>query len=297
VDETALITLLRGARQADDVVGRLREGSLEARRDKIAEAVASPEWAAGPAQLISTYQRHAIVERNGALMRVEIIDSDGEIELGKVEVFQVATPVNDIGAEVMETAEAAVGLIMAEDYEGATPLVASIANALSYKGDLQLQITTEVARRGVQRDAWWHQVVTERMGTEGLVTGLASLDETDLPASVDRLKLAIAETATVAQAAIKTLGADEDALPEIEEAAQDIAADLKYAIQALSTVDREDVAAMKGVFEGVNSTAGYLYLGAKFLKALAEGSDEAEAEAEADDVADADAGTDTGESA
>ncbi len=271
MDETALITLLRGARRADDVVGRLREGSLEARRDKIAEAVADPEWVAGPAQLINTYHRHAIVEKNGTLMRVEIMDEDGTLALGKVEVFQVETPVNDIGAEVMETAEAAVDMIMLEDYEGATPLVASIANALSYKGDLKLQIETELARRSVQRTAWWHQVVRERMGEKGLIAGLATLDETDLAASVEALKIAVTETAATAQEAIKKLGEDDDVLPEIEEAAKDIAADLKYAIQALTGVDREDAAAMRGVFEGVNSTAGFLYLGAQFLKGLAEG--------------------------
>lgn len=272
MDDNALITLLRDARQADDVVDRLREGSLEDRRTKIAEAVASPEWPAGPAQVLHTYQHHAIVERNGTLMRVKVVDEDdGSVALGKVEVFQIETPVNDIGAEVMETAEAAVDLIMGEDYEGATPLVASIANALSYKGDLQQRITTEVSRRSVQRDAWWHQVVIERMGTKGLVAGLATLDENDLAGSLATLKARVVEAAAMAQAAITKLGEDEDVLPEIEEAAGDIAADLKYAIQALATVDREDEAAVRGVFEGVNSTAGVLNLGARFLHGLVEG--------------------------
>jgi len=268
VNDAAIISLLRNVRQADDVLSRLRDGSLEVRRERIAEALASPDWAAGPAQLLATYPHHALIEKNDILMRVRVEEEDGKIELGEVEVFDIPDKVGDVGAEVMETAKAAVDLILADDYDAATPLVAGIANALNYKGDLGEQVATEVSKRSIQRDAWWHKVVREGVGEDAQIE-IPAPRENDLPGSIDDLREALTTAArTVAEVVQQIPG--ERATKEIVEAARDIAADMKYAIQALGAASRDDEAELAGVYEGVSGMASHLLMGAKFLASLAE---------------------------
>ena len=268
MNDAAIISLLRNVRQADDVLSRLRDGSLEVRRERIAEALASPDWAAGPAQLLATYPHHALIEKNDILMRVRVEEEDGKIELGEVEVFDIPDKVGDVGAEVMETAKAAVDLILADDYDAATPLVAGIANALNYKGDLGEQVATEVSKRSIQRDAWWHKVVREGVGEDAQIE-IPAPRENDLPGSIDDLREALTTAArTVAEVVQQIPG--ERATKEIVEAARDIAADMKYAIQALGAASRDDEAELAGVYEGVSGMASHLLMGAKFLASLAE---------------------------
>jgi len=268
VNDAAIISLLRNVRQADDVLSRLRDGSLEVRRERIAEALASPDWAAGPAQLLATYPHHALIEKNDILMRVRVEEEDGKIELGEVEVFDIPDKVGDVGAEVMETAKAAVDLILADDYDAATPLVAGIANALNYKGDLGEQVATEVSKRSIQRDAWWHKVVREGVGEDAQIE-IPAPRANDLPGSIDDLREALTTAArTVAEVVQQIPG--ERATKEIVEAARDIAADMKYAIQALGAASRDDEAELAGVYEGVSGMASHLLMGAKFLASLAE---------------------------
>jgi len=268
VNDAAIISLLRNVRQADDVLSRLRDGSLEVRRERIAEALASPDWAAGPAQLLATYPHHALIEKNDILMRVRVEEEDGKIELGEVEVFDIPDKVGDVGAEVMETAKAAVDLILADDYDAATPLVAGIANALNYKGDLGEQVATEVSKRSIQRDAWWHKVVREGVGEDAQIE-IPAPRENDLPGSIDDLREALTTAArTVAEVVQQIPG--ERATKESVEAARDIAADMKYAIQALGAASRDDEAELAGVYEGVSGMASHLLMGAKFLASLAE---------------------------
>lgn len=268
MNDAAIISLLRNVRQADDVLSRLRDGSLEVRRERIAEALASPDWAAGPAQLLATYPHHALIEKNDILMRVRVEEEDGKIELGEVEVFDIPDKVGDVGAEVMETAKAAVDLILADDYDAATPLVAGIANALNYKGDLGEQVATEVSKRSIQRDAWWHKVVREGVGEDAQIE-IPAPRANDLPGSIDDLREALTTAArTVAEVVQQIPG--ERATKEIVEAARDIAADMKYAIQALGAASRDDEAELAGVYEGVSGMASHLLMGAKFLASLAE---------------------------
>jgi len=269
VKDAAIISLLRNVRQAEDVLSHLREGSLEFRRDRIAEALASSEWAAGPAQLLATYPHHALAEKNGILMRVRIEEEDGKIELGEVEVFDIPDKVGDVGAEVMETAKAAVSMILADDYDAAIPLVAGIANALNYKGDLGEQVATEVSKRSIQRDAWWHKVVREGVGEDAQIE-IPAPRAHDLPGSVDDLRAALTTAAKSTAESIQLLSKAEGTSKEIEEAARDIAADMKYAIQALDAASRDDEAELAGVYEGVSSMASHLLMGAKFLSSLAE---------------------------
>lgn len=265
--DAAVISSLRSARKVEDTVSVLKQSSLEARASRIAEALADPTWGAGPAELVATYPHHALAEKNGILMRVRISEEDDKILLGRVEVHEIPESVGDVGAEVMETAKVAVDHILAEDYSSATPLVASIANALNYKGALKQRIQTEVAKRSIQRDAWWHSVVREHLGDDAKVEIPAPAQ--DVMESITTLKDTLVKNAQFASVAIKKLSEDDSISEAIEEAAKDIAADLKYAIQALSGVDTESVNDMNGIYEGVASMAGYLMLGVKFLGDLA----------------------------
>jgi hypothetical protein len=268
VDDTAIISVLRNARKADDRLSRLREGSLELRRERIIEALQDPDWAAGPAQLMATYPHHALANRDGTLMRVKIEDQDdGTITLGKVDVYEVSEPIGNVAAEVMEAAKAAVAHILADDIESATPLVAGIANALNFKGDLARQVQTEVAKRSVQRDATWHKTVREALGADARVE-LPAIREGDLTGTLDDLKSALTTAARTTAASLKRL-AEANAPAASTTTARDIAADLKYAIQALTTADRQDESELAGVYEGVANMAGHLLLGAEYLKALA----------------------------
>lgn len=275
MDDTAIISVLRTARKADDRLSRLREGSLEVRREQIIEALQAPEWAAGPAQLVATYSHHVLASRDGTLMRVRIEDqADGSVTLGKVEVYEVSEPVGDVVSEVMEAAKVAVGHILADDLEAATPLVAGIANALNFRGDLAQKMQTEVAKRSVQRDAAWHHIVREALGADAKIE-LPAIIEGDLPGTMDALKAALIEAARTAAASIKTL-AEMSPPAGTKAAAREIAADLKYAIQALTTADRQDESELAGVYEGVANMAGHLLLGVRFLKGLAEDTKDTE---------------------
>ena len=278
-NNTAIIDTLRSARKADDALSHLRAGSMEARSERIQEALASAEFDAGPARLIYTYPRHALCEREGILMRVAITETDGKIVLGKIEVHDLPEKVADIGHEVMETAKVASALILAEDYAAAGPLVASIANALSYGGDLKRQVESEIAKRSVRRDAWWHKVVAEAVGADTeVVLPVMGEGENALVEAIDALKTTLLECAAATAVSITALSQRE--IPsQIESAASDIAADLKYAIQALSGVNRNDVAEMTGIYEGVAEMSGHLMLGAKFLAGLAlESTDQPESD-------------------
>ena len=279
-DDSALISALRTSRKVDDIAERLKEGSLEARFGRIAEAMLDPEWSAGPATLIATYPHHAVADKNGVIMKVGIKESDEGIEFGKVEVFDIPTSVTDLGQEVMETALAAVDHILDEDFEGATPMIASIANALSVQGSRKSQIETEIAKRGVTRQAWWHSVVAARM--EGVEVPLPKPREggdqlEDLGGSCSDLAEHLAEAAASVAESLKTFDENDATPKEIVDLARDVVEDLKDSIHALATADRENADELAGVFEGVGSVAGHLLLGVQFLKSLAEQEQKSEA--------------------
>lgn len=272
-NSAAIVDVLRTVRGSDDQLASLKAESLEVRRERIAEAAAKSDWVGGPAELIATYTHHALLDKQGTLMRVRVTeDKSGKVAFDKPEVFHIPMPTADVGREVMETAKSAVNKILDNKFEDATPMVAAIANALHASGDLKRQITTEIAKRSITRDAWWHKVVGEHMEKLG-VTVEHTLDNPadpeQLARAVDALTSSLIEAATTASNSIKRM-AERTNVPEaITSAAKDIAADLKYAIQALTGAARDDSAELQGVFEGVGAVAGQLRLGAAFLATLA----------------------------
>lgn len=279
-NSAAIVDALRSVRGTDDTLSRLKSESLEARRDRIAEALAKSDWAGGPADLVATYPHHALANKNGVLMRVKVTESEGKLSFEKPEVFQLPMPVADAAAEVMETAKVAADKILDGKFEEATPMVATIANALHTSGDLHRKITTEIAKRSIGRDAWWHTVVGEHMEKLGQKVERYQPDNPatteQLAQAVDTLQASLIETATSAALSMKQMAERKDVPEAITSAARDIAADLKYGIQALAGVRRDDPAEMQGVYEGVGAVTGQLRLGAQFLATLAGPSGSAE---------------------
>jgi len=269
----SVVDVLRTVRGAEDpVLAKLKAESLEARRDRIAAAVASTEWAAGPAELIATYPHHALVSKDGAQLRVRVTESEGgQIVLDKVEVFSLAQPTPDVVDEVFATAEAAVDHILREDFEAATPMVAAVANAIYTSGDLHRRIATKVAERSIARSAWWHQVVREHMekigAVESIVVGHVNNPDS-LLAAISDLKTTLIAEAKIAADAVNELAGSKSVSGSIQETARDVVADLKYAIQALAGTSSDNIEEATGVYEGVAAVANQLRLGARFLASL-----------------------------
>lgn len=271
----AVVDVLRTVRgYEDDVLMKIKSESLEARRERIAAAAASSDWAGGPAELIATYPHHALVTKDGAQMRVRVNeDEQGNITFDKIEVFALAQPTPDVAGEVFETAKAAVDKILDDDIESATPMVAAIANAIYTSGDLHRRISSEVAKRSINRTAWWHQVVRERAHQIGAVEAIQIAqpnDEKALGEAIETLRAALVEDAAQASSAVKKLAERTGTPVAIQEAARDIVADLKYAIQALSSVAKTNVEEMTGIYEGVGAVANQLRLGVRFLASLSD---------------------------
>lgn len=276
MDNETVLNTLRAVRQSDDVVDRLKAESLEARRERIKEAMADPAWALGPAELVATYPKHAIANKNGTLVRFKVVESEeGSIAFEKPETLHIPMPTADIGREVMETALAAVDKIYLNETDEAAPMVAAIANAIYTSGDLRKRVMTEVAKRSVARVAWWHDVVAEHMADSvERIDIVKTDDQATLINAVEDLKTALTVEAQRAAAAIERLAETEDS-NVLEAAARDIATDLKYAIQALDGANRESVEELTGVYEGIGTVATQLRTGARFLESLAgkDGSD------------------------
>ena len=147
---TTIIDTLRASRKSDDVLDRLRVNSVEARRDKIAEALAKEDWDFGPAELIYTYDFHVLANKDGELIQVAVSeDNDGSIKLGEAKKKSISTPVNNVAFEMLETAKSAAERIMSDDFEEAAPMISNIAKTVDVKGDLQRQLGMEVALRSL----------------------------------------------------------------------------------------------------------------------------------------------------
>src|SRR5690606_21713333 len=91
-DNTAIIETLRASRGEVDLVQKLKEGSLEARRERLAKALRDPAWEAGPAELIATYPHHVAARKDGVIMRIPITEDADAIRLGRPEIFSIPTP-------------------------------------------------------------------------------------------------------------------------------------------------------------------------------------------------------------
>jgi len=256
---------LREARGAVDLISKLREGSLESRRERIVEALQDPKWTAGPAELIASYQHHVIARKEGVLMRIPVTEEEKRITFGKADIFSVPTPVEDIGTEVMETAKAAVDLILGEDYEAAMPMVQGIAGAMDVKGDLQRRISMSVQLKSLGRKTWWEETVNEQFAHEVEIPQWDEAGSSVTAEAIESLNKVLKEGATRAVVALKSLHAAGGQDTGGIECASDIAEDLKSAISILNDVDRTNLEEMLQVHEEVRQVVPRLLAGINFL--------------------------------
>jgi len=274
-NETAVVETLRAARGEVDIVAKLKEGSLEARRDRLAEALRDPSWDGGPAELIATYPHHVLARKDGVIMRIAVVEDKDAIRLGKLEVFSIPTPIPNVGEELMATAMSAAELVLKEDYESATPMIRGIAGTLDVKGDVQRRLAMDVALRGLGRKTWWQDIVREQV-KEAVELPLPRTDGDDpkklVSDSIDDVLAFLKERAATAVQALKDLSKNESTHRGAIECARDIAEDIKSAIGVLSGVNRDDLEEMSRVYEAVGRVAPRLLCGIKFLSQLANGS-------------------------
>jgi len=271
---TTIAEALREARGEVDLITKLKEGSLEARRERIVAALESSEWDGGPAELVASYQHHVIARKDGVIMRIPVTEADGGgFSFGKADIFSVPTPANDIGTEVMETAKTAVDLILGENYEAATPMVRGIAAAMDVKGDLQRRVSMAVQLKSLGRKTWWEETVSEQFAAEVEVPQWEKGDETPTTEAIDSLNKLLKEGAAHAVEALRTLhgasGKDTGAI----ECVGDIAEDLKSAISILNNVDRANQEEMLQVHEEVRQVVPRLLAGINFLSHLTQRGD------------------------
>ena len=269
---TTVVDSLRAARNADDEFARLRENSWEARRTTLTSLVEAANWRHGPAELLATFDHHVVVKApNGAIVQVEWShDEEGNSSLGRAVVHETATPVADLGQEIMETAMAAVDHILVEDYEGAQPMIASMAEALDSGGDLQRRVMNEVTVRSLKRDAWWHHVVGEREGIESRIPQPTMEDEDSIAKSANDLLIFLKEAATEAAVSMRTL-AGSTCAEDIDSLAFDIAEDAQRAIAALSGANLKNQDETLQIYEAVMAITPRLLNGIAFLGELTQG--------------------------
>ena len=264
--KSQVVDHLRAARSADDTLAKLQENSWETQRKSLVRLVESAGWRHGPAELLATFDHHLVAKSPaGDVVQVEWSrDGDGQFHLGRANVFESAVPVSDLGHEVMETAMVAVDRILDEDYIGASPMIASMTEALDAGGDLQRRIITEVEVRSLSRDAWWHPIVGLREGVEEL---LPEPNLEDVQQSATDMLAFLKEQAAVLAIAARQLDGAISAV-EVETLARDIAEDLERAVSALVNVDRRREDDVTKIYEAVASAAPKLLSGIAFLNEL-----------------------------
>lgn len=267
-NDAAIAEALRAARGEVDLITKLKEGSLESRRDRIAEALSSADWDGGPAELVASYPHHVIARKAGVLMRIPVSEAEGELRFGKPDIYSVPTPVNDIGAEVMETAKSAVDFVLAEDYESATPLIRGIVSALDVKGDLHRRLSMAVQLKSLGRKTWWQETISEQFAADVEAPGpIQSKEVAEMAVAIEGLATLMRESSVHAVAALKELSEDGKNTGAVE-CAGDIAEDLKSAIAILNDVNRSDLAEMLQVYEEVRQVVPRLLAGINFLSHL-----------------------------
>jgi hypothetical protein len=268
-DNAAIAEALREARGEVDLITKLREGSIEARRSRIVEALQSSEWDGGPAELIASYSHHVIARKDGVIMRIPYSETeDKKLSFGKVDIFSIPTPANDIGVEVMETAKSAVDLILSEDYEAAAPMVQGIASAMDVKGDLHRRVSMAVQLKSLGRKTWWEDTIAEQYAVEVAIPEWEGADESVASESIDSLNKILKEGAGRAVSALKSLHDSGSSNTGAIECVDDIAEDLKSAISILNNVDRANQEEMLQVHEEVRQVVPRLLAGINFLSQL-----------------------------
>lgn len=274
--EASVVDSLRAARKADDEYSKLQENSWEHQRSKLAALVESADWRHGPAKLLATFPHHVLVKApNGAIVQVEWHkSSDNMYALGRSVIHEMATPVADLGREIIETAKAAVDHILVEDYEASAPMIASIAEALDSGGDLQRRIINEVTIRSLKRDAWWHHVVGDREGIEDKIPQPRMEDDTSIAKSANDLLLFLTESAKNASESLRTLANSRNDR-DIESLAYDIVEDTRRAIDTLTHADLTNPTETLQLYEAVMAATPRLLNGIAFLGELTRGQKQA----------------------
>jgi len=268
-DNAAIAEALREARGEVDLITKLREGSIEARRGRIVEALQSSEWDGGPAELIASYSHHVIARKDGVIMRIPFSETDDrELTFGKADIFSIPTPANDIGVEVMETAKSAVDFILDEDYESAAPMVQGIASAMDVKGDLHRRVSMAVQLKSLGRKTWWEDTIAEQYAVEVEIPKWEGADESVASESIDSLNKILKEGAGRAVCALKALHDAGSTNTGAIECVDDITEDLKSAISILNNVDRNNQEEMLQVHEEVRQVVPRLLAGINFLSQL-----------------------------
>lgn len=268
--KNTVVDQLRAARSVDDAMSRLRENSWEVQRSNLLRLVESTSWRFGPAELIATFDHHLLAKApNGDIVQVEWARDNDGLTLGRAVVHESATPVADLGYEVMETARSAVDRILDEDYDGVTPMIASIAEALDAGGELQRQISNEVTVRSLTRHAWWHDMVGL---DEDVVERLPDVTPEDINRSTTDLLVFLKEQASalaVTARQLDSVGVSQ----EIESLATDVAEDVHRAISALMNLDRRRTGEVTKIYEAVMTAAPQLLSGIAYLTQLSEDSE------------------------
>jgi hypothetical protein len=274
--KSAVVDALRAVRNADDEISRLKENSWENQQRQLASLVESSEWRHGPAELLATFPHHVLAKaRTGSVIQVEWASSEDGITLGRAVVHEMATPVADLGQELMETAKAAVDHILDEDFDAAEPMIETIAEALDSGGDLQRRVQNEITVRSLKRDAWWHQMVGVREEIENLIPQPELAEEDGVARSVNGLLIFLKEAAGDAATSIRALDTADDSADLVSLAA-DIAEDAQRAVAALSNVDIKNQDEALQIYEAVMAATPRLLNGIAFLNELAQEPDPAQ---------------------
>ena len=268
VDST-IAEALRAARGEVDLITKLKSGSLEARRDRIADALQSEDWDGGPAELIASYPHHIIAGKEGVLMRIPVSEEDGDLVFGKADVFSIPTPVADIGTEVMETAKSAVEFLLKEDFESADPMIRGIASALDVKGDLHRRLSMAVQLKSLSRKTWWQDTISEQFAANVVVPeSIQSSDVEEMASAIEAMHTLLKESSAFAVTSLNQLHVAQTPNTGAIECAGDIAEDLKSAMSILNDVNRSDLEEMIQVHEEVRQVVPRLLAGINFLTHL-----------------------------
>lgn len=266
--QSAVVDALRAARNADDEISRLKENSLEEQRKSLLRLVEASDWRYGPADLIATFPHHLLCKSPaGELVQVEWLRNDGGYVLGRSVVHEMATPVADLGAELMETARSAVDQILSDNFEAASPMLETIAEALDAGGDLQRRVVNEMTLRSLNRDAWWHHVVGEREEIADRIPEPQLEGEDAVARSVTEMLFFLREEASTASTALRSL-ANTNIAKDLDTIAHDIAEDIERAVNALVGVDTNNQEEATKIYEAVVSVTPRLLNGIEFLKEL-----------------------------
>jgi hypothetical protein len=264
-NKSAVVDSLRAARNADDELSRLQENSWEHKRKTLAALVESANWRYGPAELIATFPHHLIAKApSGHIVQVEWEVTDGKLSLGRTVVHEMATPVADLGRELMETAKSAVDHILEEDYEGAQPMISTMAEALDSGGDLQRRIQNEITVQSLKRNAWWHGIVGERDGIEEMIPQPNMEDDESISKSVNDLLIFLREAAVDGVNILHKLEGTAEA-KDLEIVATDIGEDIERAMAALSGVNLRNQEESLQIYEAVMAATPRLLNGIAFL--------------------------------